>query len=64
MNGVLVAAIVLALAATLIVLLIGVMNLFRKNHDPRTSNKLMRWRIILQATAVALIMLVFWLSKH
>lgn len=57
-------AIVLALLATLAVLLMGVMNLFRKNHDPRTSNKLMRYRIILQAAAVLLIVIVLWLGKH
>jgi hypothetical protein len=64
MEGFLTAAIVLALVATLAVLLMGVMNLFRKDHDPRTSNKLMRYRIILQAAAVALIVIVLWLTKH
>ncbi len=64
MDSFLSAAIVLALGATLVVLLMGVVNLFRKNHDPRTSNKLMRYRIILQATAVALIVIVLWLTKH
>ena len=57
-------AIVLALLATLAVLLMGVVNLFRKDHDPRTSNKLMRYRIILQAAAVLLIVIVLWLGKH
>lgn len=57
-------AIVLALLATLAVLLMGVVNLFRKDHDPRTSNKLMRYRVILQAAAVALIVIVLWLGKH
>lgn len=57
-------AIVLALIATLAVLLMGVMNLFRKDHDPRTSNKLMRYRIILQAAAVLLIVIVLLLGKH
>ena len=57
-------AIVLALLATLAVLLMGVMNLFRKDHDPRTSIKLMRYRIILQAAAVLLIVIVLWLGKH
>jgi hypothetical protein len=64
MEGFLTAAIVLALVATLVVLLMGVMNMFRKDHDPRTSNKLMRYRIILQAAAVALIVIVLWLTKH
>ena len=64
MDTVLTAAIVLALVATLVVLLMGVINLFRKDHDPHTSNKLMRYRVILQATAVALIVIVLWLTKH
>jgi FlaG/FlaF family flagellin (archaellin) len=64
MNTVLTIAIVLALIATVAVLLMGVFNLMKKDHDPRVSNKLMRYRIILQATAVALIVIVLWLSKH
>lgn len=50
--------------ATLAVVLIGVVNMSRKGHDPRTSNKLMRWRIILQAIAVALIMLFIFVAKR
>ena len=55
---------VLAVAATLIVLLVGIFNMFRKGHDPRRSNQLMRWRVILQAVAVALVLAVLWLTKH
>jgi FlaG/FlaF family flagellin (archaellin) len=64
MDTVLTIAIVVALIATVAVLLMGVFNLMKKDHDPRVSNKLMRYRIILQATAVALIVIVLWLSKH
>ncbi len=64
MSTALTILIVLALVATLCVLLFGVGQMFRKNHDPRTSNKLMRWRIILQAIAVALILAVLWFTKH
>ena len=64
MDTVLTIAIVLALIATVGVLLMGVFNLMKKDHDPRVSNRLMRYRIILQATAVALIVIVLWLSKH
>lgn len=56
--------IVVAIGATLVVLLIGIFNMFRQGHDPRQSNKLMRWRIILQAVAVGLIFIVLWLTKH
>lgn len=48
--------------ATLAVVVIGVVNMSRKGHDPRTSNKLMRWRIILQAVAIGLIVLFMILA--
>lgn len=54
----------LAAFATLAVVVIGVINMSRKGHNPRTSNKLMQWRIILQAVAVALIMLFIFLAQH
>lgn len=44
---------VLAVAA---ILLLGIGN-FAKGGDPKTSNKLMKWRIIGQFVAVALILL-------
>jgi uncharacterized membrane protein YozB (DUF420 family) len=64
MDSVLTVALVLALVATLAVLLMGVFNMLKKDHDPRKSNRLMRYRVILQASAVALIFVVLWLTKH
>jgi uncharacterized membrane protein YozB (DUF420 family) len=64
MSTALVVLIVLAIGATFIVLLMGIFNLMKKGHDPVRSNKLMRWRVILQAAAVALIFIVLWLTKH
>jgi uncharacterized membrane protein YozB (DUF420 family) len=64
MSTALTVLIVLAIGATLVVLLMGVFNLMKKGHDPVKSNKLMRWRVILQAAAVALIFIVLWLTKH
>ena len=64
MDTVLTIAIGLALLATLAVLVMGVFNLAKKDHDPRKSNKLMRYRVILQAGAVTLILVVLWLTKH
>ncbi len=64
MNTAFVVMIGIAAFATLAVVLIGVVNMSRKGHDPRTSNKLMRWRIILQAIAVALIMLFIFVAKR
>jgi uncharacterized membrane protein YozB (DUF420 family) len=64
MSTAFVVLIVLAIGATFIVLLMGIFNLMKKGHDPVRSNKLMRWRVILQAAAVALIFTVLWLTKH
>ena len=64
MNTVLTIALVLALLATLAVLFMGVLNLLKKDHDPRKANRLMRYRVIFQAGAVALIFVVLWLTKH
>ena len=64
MNTFLTIALVAALLATFAVLFMGVFNLLKKDHDPRKSNRLMRYRVILQFAAVALIFLILWLTKH
>jgi hypothetical protein len=46
----------LAVAAVAVVLLLGLWNLSR-GKSPNTSQKLMRWRIGLQAVAIAIILL-------
>ncbi|MGH7080126.1 MAG: twin transmembrane helix small protein [Acetobacteraceae bacterium] len=53
----------LALLGTLAVLFAGVINLGQLNHDPKRSNVLMRWRIILQGTALLLLALLFLVSR-
>jgi len=45
-----------AVLGVAVILLLGIGN-FGKGGDPKTANKLMRWRIIGQAIAVALILL-------
>ena len=50
-----------SIAAVTIVLLLGLWNMLRRGN-PNTSQKLMRWRIILQFLAVAIMMLALWLS--
>ena len=52
----------LALVVVVVILAIGIGN-FGKGGDPKTSNKLMRWRIIGQFIAVALI-LIFVLIRR
>jgi hypothetical protein len=50
--------------ATLGVLLAGVISLARGGGDPVRSNQLMRWRVILQAGALLLFLLVMGLMHH
>ena len=52
--------IVAAIAATFVALVFGVVNMFR-GGDPSRSQRLMRWRVGLQAGAIALILAVLWL---
>jgi len=55
--------IIAAMAATVLVVLIGVLNMGRQGENRgRFSNILMRWRIALQALAIVLIMISLWLG--
>lgn len=63
MKTVLAILVVLALAGTLGVLIAGIVGLARGGGDPRRSNRLMRWRIILQATALLLLFLLMNLLR-
>ncbi len=58
MNSALNIAIVVAIVATTLVLIAGIWSLFRGGpNSGNRSNRLMRWRVLLQAIAVALIAL-------
>jgi undecaprenyl pyrophosphate phosphatase UppP len=50
-----------AMAAVVLVLIRGLWNML-KGGSGNTSNKLMQARIVLQAVAVALIMLTLWIT--
>jgi hypothetical protein len=52
-----------AAISVLVVLVIGVVNMLRTDHNPRTSNKLMQWRVGLQLGAILLLLLLLMLSK-
>jgi len=52
----------IAIAAVTIVLLIGLWNMMR-GGSANTSQKLMRWRVILQFAAIVLLMGALWLSS-
>jgi hypothetical protein len=52
-----------ALAAVAIVLLLGLWNMLRGGNANR-SQKLMRWRVVLQFFAIVVVMLVVWIRGH
>ena len=53
----------LAIAAVFVVLVFGLWNMMR-GGSANTSQKLMRWRVILQFAAVCLIMAAIWFSSR
>ncbi len=52
----------IAVGAVFIVLVLGLWNMMR-GGSANTSQKLMRWRVILQFAAVCLIMAAIWFAK-
>ena len=61
MTDVLVYALVpLAIGAVVVVLLFGFLN-FARGGSPQTSQRLMRWRVLLQFIALVIIMLAIWM---
>jgi hypothetical protein len=54
-------AIPFALAAVVLVLLLGLWNMLR-GGDPNLSQTLMRWRVILQFVALCIVMAAIYLS--
>jgi hypothetical protein len=55
--------IVLLMIGTLGVLFAGLIGLARGSPDPRRSNKLMQWRVILQASALLLFVILMSLLR-
>lgn len=53
----------IAVAAVAVVLLMGLVNLFRGGSS-NTSQKLMRWRVGLQAVAIVVLMTALYLSHR
>jgi len=53
----------IAMAATLGVLIVGMAGLVRGGGDPARSNRLMRYRVVLQAAALLLFALLMTLLK-
>jgi len=63
MKTVVIILLVLAMLGTVGVLFAGMLGLVRGGGDPARSNRLMRWRVLLQAGALLLFMLLPSLLK-
>lgn len=63
MQGLMTFLVPLAIGAVTIVLGLGLFNMVRAG-SPNTSQKLMRWRVILQAVAVVIMMLAIYLKTR
>lgn len=53
----------LAIAAVGVVLILGLYNMLR-GGPPNLSQKLMRWRVVLQFIAIIIIMLTVWVMQR
>jgi len=49
----------IAIGAVAVVLFLGLANMLR-GGSPNTSQKLMRWRVVLQFVAIVIIMITIW----
>jgi hypothetical protein len=57
------ALVVLLMLGTLGVLFAGLIGLARGTPDPRRSNRLMQWRVVLQAGALVLLLILMSLLR-
>lgn len=53
----------IAIGAVAVALVLGLVNMMR-GGSPNTSQKLMRWRVLLQFVAIVVIMTVIWIKSH
>ena len=63
MKDFLIVVLVLLMAGVLGVLVTGMVGLVRGGGDPHRSNKLMQWRVALQAAAILLLILIMSLAS-
>jgi hypothetical protein len=63
MSGFLYSLVPFAVGAVAVVLLLGLMNMMR-GGSPKTSQKLMRLRVLLQFVALIIIMATIWAMGH
>ena len=53
----------IAIGVVAVVLVLGLLNMMR-GGSANTSQKLMRWRVLLQFVAIVVIMSVIWIRSH
>lgn len=63
MQGLMTILVPLAIGAVTVVLFLGLANMTR-GGSPSTSQNLMRWRVILQAVAVAIMMIAIYVKTR
>ena len=63
MKTILVILVAVAMLATLGTLFAGMLGLVREDGDPMRSNRLMRWRVLLQGVTLLLFMLLLSLWR-
>ena len=64
MNTILTYLIVIALGATIIILILGIVNMFRDRPGQQShSNKLMQWRVLAQGIVLILFTLILFLGR-
>lgn len=64
MRTLLLILLVFTLIGVVASLLAGLVNLARTDHDPRTSNRLMRYRVLFQGAALLVLALLFSLLRR
>ena len=56
--------VVLAMIGTVGMLIAGLVSVARGSPDPARSNRLMRWRVVLQGAAVLMFVLLLTVMRH
>jgi hypothetical protein len=56
-------ALAINMVAVVAVMLVGAIGMANVSRDPRTSNKLMRWRVLLQGSAIGIVVLLMLLPR-
>lgn len=64
MNTALTVLVILAMLATVGLLVAGLVGIVRGSPDPARSNRIMRWRVVLQGAAVLMFVALLMISRH